>query len=164
MGDQRRGQLFAQFLVKHFPKAHTFLIVADGRGDVSRKLANKKRAVIVVERSPRWEGNIHKRVRYISDTFSGDYAKLDIDVVAGMHPDEATGEIIRYAVKYRLPFAICPCCIKGHDAEGVRGYLAWIEKLKSLPGQDYNVRLARLKMAGKNDVIWGTCKTMRVVI
>jgi hypothetical protein len=64
MGDSKRGQLLAQFIIKQFPKAKTILVVASGKGQVARKLANKKRRVVVVEQCPRWEGKQHHRVCY----------------------------------------------------------------------------------------------------
>lgn len=31
--------------------------------------------------------------------------------VVGMHPDEATDDIIKYAMRYNKPWVICPCCV-----------------------------------------------------
>ena len=155
MGDSKRGQLFAQFIVKQFPKAKTILVVADGKGQVARKLANKKRKVLVVEQYPRWEGRQHKEVHYIAATFTTDYKCPEtIQLVVGMHPDEATGEIIRYAVKHQLPFAVCPCCRKGRDCIGVGSYQQWLTKLRSL-AVGYDTWQMQLKMTGKNIVIAG---------
>jgi len=156
MGDENRGVLFAQFVHRHFPFAKTVLDVAGGKGNVARKLANKGHTVIVVDAKPRFEGNIHKRITYKKGWFTDAYNRLDVDVVVGMHPDEATGEIIRYAVKYRLPFAVVPCCIKGRDASGVGDYHGWLNKLKSIAVRGgHRVNEYNLHMRGKNVVIYG---------
>jgi hypothetical protein len=154
MGDDKRGPLFARLIVRQFPKAERILVVADGRGQVARSLANKKRSCIVIEKEPRWEGPEHKRVRYLSGIFSAEYSKLDVDLIVGMHPDEATAEIIKYADKYNLPFAVCPCCIKGIDAVGVRKYQDWLNRLKTL-APHHNSYWLCLHMEGKNDVLVG---------
>jgi hypothetical protein len=75
-------------------------------------------------------------------------------MVVGMHPDEATAEIIRYAVKHSLPFVVCPCCRKGRDAVGLGSYREWIKKLRRL-AVGYDTWEAQLKMAGKNTVVAG---------
>lgn len=157
MGDARRGLEFARYIVKNFPKAQRILVVADGKGQVSRKLANKKRSSVVVEKKPRWEGRGHKRVSYIKGEFSEDYTlNSKVDLIVGMHPDEATGEIVRYAVKNRLPFAVVPCCIKGRDAKGVSSYGRWLNKLRSMAKQEhYDTWESQLHMRGKSIVLSG---------
>jgi hypothetical protein len=154
MGDNKRGPLFAHLIVKQFPKAETILVVADGKGQVARSLANKGKSCIVIEQKPRWEGRSHKRVMYISDTFSAEYRRLNVDLVVGMHPDEATGEIIKYASRYNLSFAVCPCCIKGVDAQGVKKRKGWLNKLETL-APHHNKFWLKLHMAGSNDVLVG---------
>ena len=159
MGDERRGQIFAQYIVKQFPKATQILAVADGKGQVARKLANKKRKVTVVEAKPRFEGRVHKYLQYRAGWFTAEYeAKQCPDLVVGMHPDEATSEIVLFAVKNRIPFAVVPCCVKGRYSSGLR-YTGWLNKLISLARDaGYVVHHHTLKMAGKNDVIIGKPK------
>ena len=108
-----------------------------------------------MEQYPRWEGRQHNGVRYITATFTSDYKCPEpIQVVVGMHPDEATAEIIKYAVKHRLPFAVCPCCRKGRDAIGVESYQQWLTKLRQI-AVGYDTWETPLKMTGKNTVIAG---------
>ncbi len=156
MGDRNRGQIFAQYIVRHFPKATDILDVAGGKGQVARKLANKRRQVTVVDAKPRFEGRSHKRIQYQEGWFTDDYtAKQVPDLVVGMHPDEATSEIVLYAVKHHIPFAVVPCCIKGRHSEGLR-YSGWLNKLTALARQGgYVTNHHVLKMQGKNDVIAG---------
>jgi hypothetical protein len=136
MGDERRGQIFAQFIVKQFPKAQRVLDVAGGKGQVAR-----------------FEGRAHPRIKYIKGWFTEDSEMPDCDVVVGMHPDEATAEIVLYAVKHRLPFAVVPCCRKGRHSENVN-YPGWLAKLRSL-ACGYDTYEAGLKMRGMNTVVVG---------
>mmetsp|Transcript_21652 Transcript_21652/g.40463 ORF Transcript_21652/g.40463 Transcript_21652/m.40463 type:complete len:373 (-) Transcript_21652:116-1234(-) len=47
------------------------------------------------------------------DTFCAHQAEVweTIDLVTGLHPDEATDAIVRNAVKSCKPFAVVPCCV-----------------------------------------------------
>ena len=57
-----------------------------------------------------------------------------------MHPDEATEEIIKQALKYNKPFAVVPCCVfpklfpnrQLKNGTYVRTYDQFIEYLMSL--------------------------------
>ena len=156
MGDKNRGQIFAQYIVRQFPKAKNILDVAGGKGQVARKLANKRRHVTVIDAKPRFEGRCHKRIQYQAGRFTDDYAAKQVpDLVVGMHPDEATSEIVLYAVKHRIPFAVVPCCIKGRHSAGLR-YSGWLNKLIALARQGgYVTNRHVLKISGKNDVLAG---------
>lgn len=157
MGDEHRGTVFALWIVRNFPKAVSILDIAGGKGQVARKLANKKKKVHIMDAKPRFEGRSHPLISYQKGWFTED---TDIngkfDLVIGMHPDEATGEIIRYAVKHRTPFAVVPCCIRGRDAKGISKFQGWVNRLSSIAKRaNYNVTIGMLKMNGKNTVIRG---------
>lgn len=155
MGDDNRGLVFARFIVKNFPEAKCILDVASGKGQVARKLANKKCYVIAVEVHPRFEGRSHKLIRYYKDWFTSESNIEPPDLIVGMHPDEATSEIVLYAIKHRIPFAIVPCCVKGKHSENLR-YQGWLNKLKSLARQSgFSVYESQLRMNGKNIAIVG---------
>lgn len=157
MGDERRGILFAQWVVKQFPKANWILDVAGGKGQVARKLANKKRHVHVIDAKPRFHGRLHPMVSYQAGWFDED-SKFNIkfDLVVGMHPDEATGEIIRYATKHKIPFAVVPCCIKGRDSKNISKFSEWVKRLIWLANsRGYSAMTGQLKMAGKSLVLYG---------
>ena len=156
MGDERRSGLFALFIKKNFHKVKTILAVADGKGELARSLANKGFHVKVIEEKPRFVGRTHKRITYIKGTFSRNN-KISEDIVVGMHPDEATGEIIRAAVNNNKPWAVVPCCIKGADARLMNScnYTKWLTHLKTL-GSD--IRETRLKMQGKNIILYSNSK------
>jgi hypothetical protein len=153
MGDTRRNTVFAQFITKNFGrKAKTILVVADGKGELARALANKGFRVRVVEHKPRFVGRGHKRIQYNSGWFD-EFSPIPEDVIVAMHPDEATGEVILAAKRLRKPFAIVPCCIKGKLSSGVGSFAGWVNKLMAEHG---NCRCTVLKgMNGKNVVIYG---------
>jgi hypothetical protein len=157
MGDERRGPLFAKFIVKQFPKVSSVLDIAGGKGQVARSLANKGISVHVIDAKPRLEGRQHPKISYQSGFFTSSTTlrqHVKPDLVVGMHPDEATTEIIEFACKHRLPFAVVPCCIKGKYSAGINGYKDWIKKLKSL-AIGYDLNEYQLKMRGKNLVLYG---------
>ena len=62
MGDANRNVEFARFIVRQFPRARTVLVVADGKGELSRKLANRGLRVRVIEARPRFSGRAHKHL------------------------------------------------------------------------------------------------------
>lgn len=149
MGDSRRHAVFAQFLVRNFPRAEMFVAVADGKGVLARELADKKKTVIVIENSPRLEGRLHKRIRYTKGWFTRE-SNVVGDVIVGMHPDEATAEIVLFARRHRIPFAVVPCCCKGHGSNGVAP-ANWLRALEKMAG---GCRKTPLRFSGKNVVLY----------
>ena len=152
MGDARRNEVFATFITRQFPRAKTVLVVADGKGELSRKLANKGLRVRAIEAKPRFNGRAHKGIDYRAGWFSRD-CPVPEDLVVAMHPDEATAEVILAAKAAGKPVAIVPCCRCGDPAitSGVRNYPGWLNKLKTL----YPPMLeTQLKFDGRNIVLW----------
>jgi predicted RNA methylase len=158
MGDITRNEKFATMIKKQFPKAKNVLNIADGKGILSRKLANKDMNIYAVEKKPRFKGNKHKRIIYKQMTFNSN-KKLDIDnidLIVGMHPDEATAEILDYAIINKINFAIVPCCIVGKYSENVSDYKSWINKLSNIAIKNrFNVTVLKLNISGKNLAIIG---------
>ena len=159
MGDERRGRLFVKFILKQFPKTKFVLDIAGGKGQVARSLANKKIRVHVIDAKPRLSGNQHPLISYQKGFFfSKDTLREHVtpDLIVGMHPDEATCEIVEFAVRNKLPFAVVPCCIKGRHANGISNFSNWKRKIKRLAStKGYLVQENMLKMRGKNTVIYG---------
>jgi len=151
MGDERRNDAFALFIKKRFPKVKTILVVADGKCVLSRKLTNKKFTTIAMDAAIRNE-KTHKKIKYIKGWFDRNYPiPEEVDLIVGMHPDEATAEIILAAKKNNLPWAIVPCCLKGKESKNVQNFTDWINKLKNF---DYPCNEAILKIKGKNKVLF----------
>jgi hypothetical protein len=133
MGSPARHKVFSDFLRKQFGgKVNSVLVVADGKGHLAVELAKWIPTVRVIEAKPRQEVR-RKRIRYQRGWFDRN-SEVGEDLVVGMHPDEATSEIVRAAVRNKKRWAVVPCCIMGPDALLVTGYQ---------------------KMSGKNVVIWG---------
>lgn len=149
MGDSRRNVEFAKFIRRQFPKAESVLVVADGKGELANELAKKYKKVRVIEAKPR-QTKKRKRVRYHKGWFS--YTdEVEEDIIVGMHPDEATADIIKAAKNNNKKFAVVPCCLKGLEAHGVNGFNEWVKKLERIAG---TCRMTRLPIYGKNVVIW----------
>lgn len=156
MGDITRHEKFAILISKQFPKVKTIINVADGKGILSRYLANKGYEIFAIERKPRFIGNKHKRIIYKQMTFSSNSKLSKADLIIGMHPDEATGEILEYAINNKIPFAIVPCCKVGKFSDNVSDYNSWVNKLKLIAIKNrFNVNLLKLRISGKNNVLIG---------
>ena len=153
MADARRNEAFATFIVRRFPRAQSILVVADGKGELARKLANKGKRVTVIEAKPRFEGRGHKRIAYREGWFTRDFTVTQ-DLVVAMHPDEATAEVVLAADKCGKPFAVVPCCFKGDEAHGIGSAKGWHNKLVSLYRAGVTEQW-KLPMTGKNVVVYG---------
>ena len=151
MGDSNRNVQFAQFIIKQFPKANSILVVADGKGELARKLANKGKTVRIIENKPRWEGRLHKNVTYQKGFFTAGQ-EIKEDLIIGMHPDEATGEILLAAKEQNKNFAVVPCCAVGRFSEKMNktDYIQWMKKLKSL----FHCKSYDLHIQGRNTVLY----------
>ena len=76
---------------------------------------------------------------------------LKADLVVGMHADGATRVIVEYAGKYRIPFAVVPCC-----SDNGMPYKPWVRHLAELGReQGLVVEEAELPMDGRARVILG---------
>ena len=45
------------------------------------------------------------------DCVSRERKDAKIELIIGMHPDQATESIVNMAIKYQKPFAVVPCCV-----------------------------------------------------
>ena len=153
MGDERRNVIFAHWIKVNFPRCKSVLVVADGHGELARKLANYGLQVTVVEKQPRFVGRDHSGINYLQGEFDRNYP-VEQDLAVAMHPDEATEETILAAEKSSKPWAVVPCCIKGKSAPFCSGgYKEWLDKLSSLSHRP--VGRGTLRIRGKNIVLCG---------
>lgn len=159
MGDSKRNVVFSTFIKRQFRDVHNIIDVAGGKGELARKLANKGFFVTVIETHSRFTGRKHKNIDYKRGLFSENYNKMNSEMIVGMHPDEATSEIIRYAGKHKLSYAVVPCCIVGKDSKGIGDFEGWLKKLKTIAlSQGLSAKEYKLKISGKNIVIFGNPK------
>jgi hypothetical protein len=84
--------------------------------------------------------------------------------VVGLHSDHATEWIVDFALKFRIPFAVVPCCVcptlfperRNFDTGGeVRTHEEFVEYLvrKGAPGE---IGVGRLGFDGKDTVVYST--------
>ena len=93
MGDTRRHEVFTRFISKTYPWVERVLVVADGKAQIARRLADRGMTVRVIEAEPRYAGEPHPGVTYEEGWFDRDTPVTE-QLIVGMHPDEATAEII----------------------------------------------------------------------
>lgn len=149
MGDANRHIEFARFIDKRF-KAKKILVVADGKGELGRKLANRGYQVHIIEAKPRFKGKLHPSITYSKGWFTED-TPVEADLIVGMHPDEATSSIILAAKKQNIPWAVVPCCVVGPHSNGIGNYVRWLNKLGQLAEKYYSFNL---KISGCNTTLY----------
>jgi hypothetical protein len=87
--------------------------------------------------------------------------------IVALHPDEATGDIVRLAVHRQIPLVVVPCCVFARlfpnriltnqppDTES-RVVSSYDDLLRYLKGQDARIRQTELPFDGKNVLLWST--------
>jgi len=150
MGDSKRNIEFTRFIKRNYPKVKSILVVADGLGELSSLLRREGYHTRTFE--PRMRDR-RKRARDVKYTRVYFTEKTEIweDLIVGMHPDEATSEIILAAKKNNKPFAVVPCCIVGKLSSDIPGFNAWIKRLTHISG---GCNSTLLPIKGKNLVLY----------
>jgi hypothetical protein len=80
-------------------------------------------------------------------------------VVVGLHPDQAVGSLIDFALEHKKPFACIPCCVywktfprrRLADGSQVRTYeqlMAWLKE------KHPDIREVSIDFEGKNRLLW----------
>eukprot|EP01130_Rhizamoeba_saxonica_P000231 TRINITY_DN10219_c0_g1_i1.p2 TRINITY_DN10219_c0_g1~~TRINITY_DN10219_c0_g1_i1.p2 ORF type:complete len:132 (-),score=17.29 TRINITY_DN10219_c0_g1_i1:14-409(-) len=82
----------------------------------------------------------------------------DIQLVVGLHPDEATEEIVDYGLNNNISFAVVPCCVfpdlfsdRYVNDTPVRTYPQFLEYLKQ---KDSSIKVDHLPIKGRNTVLY----------
>lgn len=90
--------------------------------------------------------------------------------IVALHPDEATGDIVDFAVAHRLPFVIVPCCVfsrlfpmrfkplKDGDDINKRQQLVstYDDLIEYLSNKDDSIKISKLDFDGANVALWST--------
>ena len=163
MGDRRRFAVFARYLREAFPEAVRVADVGGGRGLLSIELRELGLAPTIID--PRLTTNLPHRVRKALrkealrtgrvprlPRFHARVEEVDLsefDVIAGLHPDQATEPIVRQSVQAEKPFAVVPCCVMPLDGLG-RSYDEWVAYLAGLAPGSWRMELP---MEGARTVI-----------
>lgn len=157
MGDSRRFDLFADLIAKGFPDLSIRIAdVAAGKGHLKAALYRHGYRSVTAWDRRRQLAKARSGQKY--ELFDFRYAPRDYRLVVGMHPDEASDHIILYAVRHKVPFAICPCCVKPSAApfDGPANFTQWFRHLRRLAEiGNMTVEDHHLKMDGKNAVLIG---------
>lgn len=156
MGDAKRNTAFSRFVKTHFPRIREILCIADGKCRLANKLALLGYQVRVIEANPRAK-HVRDGVIYQEGWFTRD-SQVSEKLIIGMHPDEATSEIILAAEKNNASWAIVPCCIKGPEAHWRYNFEDWLRTLRHLSRKPGAVQREKLPMGGKNTVLWRKIK------
>lgn len=103
-------------------------------------------------------------VRHQQKWFNAEFASSssvwrDCSVVFGMHPDEATEDIIDLALAHNKPFAVVPCCVfwkrdphrRTSDGRPVR---TWEQFCEYLAAKDDRIQTEILPFPGRNVVLY----------
>jgi len=104
MGDNYRSLVLAEYITRHFPPPIRVADVAGGNGTLNDILSVREYEVVTFDPNLRMKYPNRKgqAVRFYADI------ALAFDLVVGMHPDQATEEIV-YATKH-CPIIVVPCC------------------------------------------------------
>ncbi len=90
--------------------------------------------------------------------------------IVALHPDEATGDIVDFAVTHRLPFVVIPCCVfsrlfpmrfkplpEGYDKNKRQELVSTYDDLiEYLCLKDESIKVSKLDFDGANIVLWST--------
>jgi hypothetical protein len=155
MGDSRRFDLFADFIGRNFRCDSVMAEVASGNGKLHGAL--RKRGFSEITSWDKRARNAGPRRMFRYGYFDHRNAPRGYELVVGMHPDNATDEIVSYATKHRVPFCICPCCVlpSAVPYQGYR-YAHWIDHLIGLAERaKFRTVTTTLPMSGRNIVIAG---------
>ena len=158
MGDRNRFSAFADLIARNFA-ADRYRIIADiagGKGELQCCLRQKGFADVITFDNRNARRRL-KNITYQKKLFNRNI-EMEFDLLIGLHPDEATDVIISEAAKRKIPFIVCPCCIKpqAFPYHGQANYLAWVKHLQKLAESlNFKVKTTVLPIHGKNIVIIG---------
>ena len=155
------------------------LDVAGGRGDLAFELSVKRRLkpeVVIIDprgqKVRRWQTKLLKQesqedvlpehVQALFDENVFDHERLqdrEVELVLGMHPDEATEPIVDVALAKKIPFAVIPCCVFAHlfperrleNGQEPRSYQQFCDYLAQKNG---DIKRDRLGFRGRDTVLY----------
>jgi hypothetical protein len=162
MGDNRRFEVFADFLKQQFPEVRQVADVAGGQGRLALELVKRGFQAVVIDVRPsglprKDRKRLRKNVVMGNDPayvrrIRGSIVDVDLsrfDLVVGLHSDSATEWIVRRAAAAGKAFAVVPCCVMPLD--GIhRSADDWMCYLASLA---HGSQITELPFAGRNRVI-----------
>lgn len=159
MGDSRRFDLFADLVAKRFSRAKGLRVadVAGGTGGLQVALRARGFGDVVTFDRCRASDRARGVVAYVNGWFDH-RLEASFDLVVGMHPDEGSDHLVRYALRNRVPFVLCPCCVKPSAVPfaGPRDFRTWARHLGRMASAGgFAVESALLPMRGMSEVLIG---------
>ena len=99
---------------------------------------------------------------YISEYFDANFDPnllKSASMLVGMHPDQATEDIVDAALKYNKPFAVIPCCVfpemrPGRKLQGHIDVARTDQFCLYLAEKDPRIRAQYLPFEGRNIVVY----------
>lgn len=143
MGDSRRFIVTAEFIARNFPRIKTVLCVADGKGHLAALLNKAGYNATIID--PAYKGS-QKRLKGL---FYRDTDVQEYDLLVGLHPDEATAEIIHAAKNSSKHALIVPCCKLGPDATKAGDWWKYLVNISPV-----SRRIHQMKFNGMNKAIY----------
>lgn len=112
-GKRSKSQVYADWLVKRYGlgRESVVLDVAGGNGKLAQKLLKVVKRVILVD--PRCDIEpLPTGLEHCKSLFHGEFVVGEhVDVVVGLHPDQATDAIVDWAMREGVDFSVVPCCV-----------------------------------------------------
>lgn len=161
MGDKRRFREFAALIAARFPdRSARVADVAGGKGHLQAALRELGYTSIVSFDKRPGMAKPHRRSFYRYQWFSFNRNAGEFDLVAAMHPDEGTDHAVLYAVKNRVPFVVCPCCVRPSATcfWDQKSFLGWVRHLTALASETHCVQEAMLPIQGRSLVLVGSIR------
>jgi len=159
MGDVFRNKKFGKFICEKYPKEMhpSVFVVADGNFELSKILNTYGYDVTAFEPKPRRKNmsiRFKREVKIRRMFFERSMKMPEPHLIVGMHPDEATVEILLYAAQRKIPYAVVPCCVKGDRryTATVKNYKHWLDVLKRIVQE--TVGEHKLNINGKNIILY----------
>lgn len=154
MGDTRRGIVLSEFVKEHYPvgRFRNIFVPADGNLVLAQHLHQYDHVMVYDPAARAYPKK--KNIKLRKKAFHAeDKLPFKPDLIVGLHPDQATGEIIEKGLELNIPICIVPCCALGKFSENIerRSYKQWMNLLKSkLPDH----RMTDLPIKGRSKVIY----------
>ena len=171
-----RAKIFTDFISENFEDKNIKNIadVAGGKGDLAFQLIAELKMVekvLIVDPKARilrkkWQKKLltkrkidENRIEMIEKLFNDEtFEEIDLSkvtLITGMHPDEATEEIVDQGLKRKIPFAIVPCCVFTREfsqtRSEIRTYEQFIDYLKE---KNPEIREKKLGFRGRDKVLY----------
>lgn len=149
MGDKKRGKAVLKYIVNNFPRVNTIISVADGNLILAKEIYHYYKVSVYDPCIRNRNKTIRSHIKIRGKPF---HSKCNekCDLIVGLHPDEATGQIVDYSIRTKTPCLIIPCCVKGKYSNECRKQ-NWVKFLSNkLIQKGFSVSIDKLQIKGSN--------------